>query len=47
MMMRNQREDKEERFMCSDVDKIIPWVRDYYIRKQKQTSAKSANEGTP
>lgn len=46
-MMRYQQEDKEERFMCADVDKIIPWVRDYYIRKQKQINAKLAKEETP
>jgi hypothetical protein len=33
MMMRNQKEDKEERFMSADVDKMLSWVRDYYIRK--------------
>lgn len=45
--MRNQQEDREERFMSVDVDKMLPWVRDYYIRKHKQISAQSAKASSP
>ena len=32
---------KEDRVMSMDVDKMTPWVREYYINKQKKISAMS------
>jgi len=36
-----QKEDREERVMALDVDKMAPWVRDYYINKQKKIAQRS------
>jgi len=40
-MLQLQKEDREERIMTMDVEKMQPWVRDYYINKQKKISAMS------
>ncbi|KAG2648294.1 hypothetical protein PVAP13_1NG038508 [Panicum virgatum] len=40
-MLQLQKEDREERVMSMDVDKMTPWVREYYINKQKKISAMS------
>lgn len=40
-MLQLQKDDREERVMNMDVDKLLPWVRDYYINKQKEIAAKS------
>ncbi|KAG2592312.1 hypothetical protein PVAP13_5NG550600 [Panicum virgatum] len=36
-----QKADREERVMSMDLEKLSPWVQDYYINKQKQISAMS------
>ncbi|KAG2610251.1 hypothetical protein PVAP13_4KG177600 [Panicum virgatum] len=36
-----QKADREERVMSIDLEKLSPWVQDYYINKQKQISAMS------
>ena len=36
-----QKEDREERVMSIDLEKLSPWVQEYYINKQKQISAMS------
>ena len=36
-----QKEDREERVMSMDLEKLSPWVQEYYINKQKQISAMS------
>jgi len=40
-MLQLQKEDREERVMSMDVNKMTPWVREYYINKQKKISAMS------
>jgi len=40
-MLQLQKEDREERVMSMHVDKMTPWVREYYINKQKKISAMS------
>ena len=40
-MLQLQKEDREERVMSMDVDKMTPWVREYYINKQKKIFAMS------
>jgi hypothetical protein len=35
-MLQLQKEDQEEWVMTMDVDKMAPWVREYYINKQKK-----------
>jgi hypothetical protein len=39
-MLQMQKVEQERQFMAVDVDKMAPWVRDYYISMQKQISAK-------
>ncbi|KAG8089513.1 hypothetical protein GUJ93_ZPchr0011g28617 [Zizania palustris] len=38
-----QKEDREDKVMSLDVEKMSPWVRDYYIRKQKEIAARAAS----
>jgi hypothetical protein len=33
--------EQERQFMAADVEKMAPWVRDYYITMQKQISTKT------
>ena len=40
-----QKEDREERVMSIDLEKLSPWVQEYYINKQKQISAMSLRGG--
>jgi hypothetical protein len=42
-MLQIQKVDQERQFMAVDVDKMAPWVRDYYISMQKQISAKTVS----
>lgn len=39
-----QKEDREERVMNMDVEKMAPWVREYYINKQKKIAAMSSRD---
>jgi hypothetical protein len=38
-----QKEDREDKVMSLDVEKMAPWVRNYYIRKQKGIAARAAS----
>jgi hypothetical protein len=40
-LLQIQKDEHEERVMALDVEKMAPWVREYYINKQKQIAAKS------
>jgi hypothetical protein len=40
-MLKWQIEESEERVMSIDTEKMAPWVREYYIHKQKQISQKT------
>jgi hypothetical protein len=40
-MLKRQIEESEERVMSIDTEKMAPWVREYYIHKQKQISQKT------
>jgi hypothetical protein len=42
-MLQIQKVEQERRFMAVDVDKMTPWVRDYYISMQKQISTKTVS----
>lgn len=44
-----QQEDREERYMNIDIDKLQPWVREYYVNKQKMIAAmsKGSSSGGP
>ena len=48
-LMLMQKEDREERVMSMDLERVSPWVRDYYIRKQKKIAAQtvSGDSSTP
>jgi hypothetical protein len=42
-MLQIQKVEQERRFMAVDVDKMTPWVRDYYISMQKHISTKTVS----
>jgi hypothetical protein len=43
-MLRFQQKEREDRVMTMDLDKVAPWVREYYINEQKAIAAKSRHE---
>jgi hypothetical protein len=45
-MLKLQEEEREERVMTMDVNKMEPWVREYYINKQKKIASSSMNVET-
>jgi hypothetical protein len=42
-MLQIQKVEQERQFMAVDVDKMAPWVRDYYISMHKQIYAKAVS----
>jgi hypothetical protein len=40
-----QEEQQENLVMTMNLDKVIPWVRDFYTSKQKELAAKIAQHG--
>ncbi|OEL37681.1 hypothetical protein BAE44_0001300 [Dichanthelium oligosanthes] len=46
-LLQLREEEEENKVMILDVEKMPPWVRDYYIKKQKKTVATSrSGEGS-
>ena len=45
-MLQLQKEDREERVMSMDVNKMTPWVREYYINKQKISAMSFRDDGS-
>jgi hypothetical protein len=42
-MLEIQKVEQEHQFMDVDVEKMAPWVHDYYVTMQKQISAKTVS----
>jgi hypothetical protein len=40
-----QKEEQEDKVMSLDVEKLAPWVRDYYIAKQKKIASRALASG--
>jgi hypothetical protein len=40
-----QKEEQEDKIMSLDVEKMAPWVRDYYIAKQKKIASRALASG--
>jgi hypothetical protein len=45
-MLQLQKQDREDRLMNMDLGKMVPWVRHYYIKKQKEIAGFNDEDNT-